>query len=60
MQASEHMMPLKTAKNDAFSLKKVALKLLLVSFWACMTSIFHARQFFINSEHILNILRPKK
>ena len=59
MQASEHMMPLKTAKNDAFSLKKVALKLLLVSFWAWMNLIFHARQFFINSEHILVILRPK-
>ena len=32
----------------------------MVTFWACMTSIFHARQFFINSEHILDILRPKK
>ena len=60
MQASEHRTPHKTAKNDAFSLKKVALRQLLVSFWACMTSIFYARQFFINSEHILNILRPKK
>ena len=37
----------------------MALKLLLVSFWACMTSIFYARQFFINSEHILDILRQK-
>ena len=42
-----------------FLWKKVALKLLLVSFWARMTSIFHACQFFINSEHILVILRPK-
>ena len=25
-----------------------------------MNSIFHARQFFINSEHILDILRAKK
>ena len=31
-----------------------------MSFWACMNSIFHARQFFINSEHILDILRAKK
>ena len=52
-------MPLKKAKNDTFSLKKVALKLLLVSFWARMTSIFHAHQFFINSEHILDVLRAK-
>ena len=27
MQASEHMMPLKTAKNDAFSLKKSGFKI---------------------------------
>ena len=60
MQASEHRMPLKTTKNDAFSVKKVALKPLLVTFWARMTSIFHARQFFINSGHILDILRAKK
>ena len=45
-------MPLKKAKNNTFSLKKVALKLLLVSFWARMTSIFQAHQFFINFEHI--------
>ena len=31
----------------------------LVSFWARMTSIFHAHQFFINSEHILDVLRAK-
>ena len=43
-----------------FHWKKVALKSLLVSFWACMISIIHARQFFINSEHILDILRQKK
>ena len=52
-------MPLKKAKNYTFSLKKVALKLLLVSFWARMTSIFHAHQFFINSEHILDVFRAK-
>ena len=47
-------------KNGAFSSKKSGLKTLMVSFWACMNSIFHARQFFINSEHILDILRAKK
>ena len=30
-----------------------------MTFWACLTSIFHVRQFFINSEHILEILRVK-
>ena len=30
-----------------------------MSFWARMTSIFHAHQFFINSEHILDVLRAK-
>ena len=29
-------------------------------FLACMNSIFHARQFFINSEHIMDLLRAKK
>ena len=60
MQASEHRMDAsKKAKNDTFSLKKVALKLLLVSFWAHITSIFDAHQFFINSEHILDVLKAK-
>ena len=31
-----------------------------MSFLACMTSIFHARQFYINSEHIWHILKAKK
>ena len=31
-----------------------------MSFWACMNSIFHARQFFINSGHILDIFRANK
>ena len=31
-----------------------------MSFWACMTLIFHAGQFYINSEHIWHILRAKK
>ena len=32
----------------------------MATFWACMNSIFHACQFFINSEHILDIFRAKK
>ena len=60
MQASEHKTPHKMAKNESIFTEKMALGQLLLSFWACMTSIFHARQFFINSEHILDILRAKK
>ena len=37
-----------------------AYNLLKATFWARMTSIFYARQFFISSEHILDILRAKK
>ena len=47
-------------KITHFHPKKWALKQLLVSFWACMTLIFHARQFYINSKHIWHILRAKK
>ena len=50
----------KKAKNDPFSLKKMRLKPTFLSFWACVNSIFHARQFFMNSGHILDIFRAKK
>ena len=50
----------KKAKNDPFSLKKMRLKTTFLSFWECVNSIFHARQFFINSGHILDIFRAKK
>ena len=45
---------IKRQKMTHFHWKKVALRQLLVSFWACMTSIFHARQFFIKSQQILD------
>ena len=50
----------KKAKNDPFSLKKMRLKTTFFSVWACVNSIFHARQFFINSGHVLNIFGAKK
>ena len=50
----------KGQKMTHFHWKKCANKQLFVSFWACMDSIFHARQFFINSGHILDIFRAKK
>ena len=50
---------IKWQKNESIFTEKMALRKLLLSFWAWMTSIFHASQFFINSEHILDILRAK-
>ena len=32
----------------------------MISFWACMSWIFQARQFLINSGHVLDIFRAKK
>ena len=43
-----------------FNEKNEALKQLLATFWARMNWIFHARQFFINPEHVYDILRAKK
>ena len=50
----------KQRKMTSFHEKNLAYKLLLATFWARMSSIFHACQFFIKSEHILDVLRPKK
>ena len=51
---------IKRQKMRHFHWKKVALRQLLGSFWACMNSIFHARQFFIKSQQTLDILRATK
>ena len=49
----------KRLKMTHFQQKTSALKLLMVTFWAHISSIFHAGQFFINSEHTLHILSHK-